>query len=430
MKSKVSVIALIVIVIIASWGISFNNQHKKAERLSAIKQEIKTNEKLGVYKRVISLYKELITLDDKNIELYSKLANSYKNVEQNKNYEETCNVIIKKFPNNIRGYLELAKYYAKDERHDVVIELHNRLPESLINNKEFIDIYKNSEYKFIYLSRSYQDISQFTNDFAVVEQKDLYGYVDKGTSEVIDPKFTSAKAFIEDKAAVFNKNEWYFIDKEGDKILATSEKVEDLHSISEGYASVKINGKYGFVDEKFNKVKIDYDYTTNFYNGVAAVKKGDKWSIISKDFKAVTGYIYEDIVFDDSNICSRNGIIFAKKDGKYSMLDLTGTSITKDTYEAVKMFASAEPAALKKNSKWGFVNSKGKVIIDFKYDDADSFSLGIAPVSINGKWGYINLKGEIVIPNEFDGAKPFYKSGVASVKVESVYRFIELIKYR
>jgi len=43
MRNKMSVIALIVLVIIASWELSFNNQHKKAERLKTIKQEIKIN---------------------------------------------------------------------------------------------------------------------------------------------------------------------------------------------------------------------------------------------------------------------------------------------------------------------------------------------------------------------------------------------------
>ena len=430
MKSKWNVIALIVIVIIATWGLSFINQHNKIVRVKTLKQEIKINEDLGVYKTAISQYKELIAVDQKNIEWYYKLAKAYNKVNQFENYEKACDLIISKFPEDITGYLELAKYYDKDQRYDKIIELYNTLPKSLKNNKEFDVVYKNSEYKFSYLSRSYQEIGRFLRTFAVVKEKDLYGYVDESTLDVITAKFKIARPFIEDKAAVFNDNEWFFVDKDGDKILATKEKVEDLYSISEGYASAKFDGKYGFVDDKFNKVKIEYDYTTNFYNGVAAVKKGDKWAIINKEFKDLTGFVYDDVVFDEFNICSRNGAIFAKKDGKYLMLDLSGKTLTKDTYDAVKMFVSTQPVAVKKGDKWGFVDKKGKVIIDYKYEDAESFSLGLAPVSINGKWGYIDLKGELVITNEFDGAKPFYKSGVASVKSDNMYRFIQLIKYR
>lgn len=430
MKNKASVIAIILAVVVLAWGLTFYKEQKKAERLIEIKQEIQANEELGVYKKVINLYEELITIDKKNIKWYNQLADAYYNIEEYGNFQKSCEVIISKFPNDISGYLKLAQFYQKDNSHDKIIELYKRLPQNLKEDKDFNEIYKKSQYQFNYLARAYDEILQFGSDYAAVKTQNLYGYVDKSTSEAVKVKFHIARPYIEDKAAVYDGEQWYFIDKDGDKILATKEKVEDLFSFSEGYAVAKIGGKYGFVDANFKKVHMEYDYATNFLNGIAAVKMDDKWAIINNKFKKITDYAYDDVLFDEFNICSRSGVIFAEKDGKYQMLNLTGKNITKDDYESARVFSSKEPTAVKKDGKWGFVDIKGKKIIDYKYEDAGPFNLGLAPVRIDGKWGFINLKNELVISNDFDGAEPFNSTGVTSVKIGNIYRFIQLIKYR
>ncbi|MDB9310688.1 WG repeat-containing protein [Aphanizomenon sp. CS-733/32] len=37
------------------------------------------------------------------------------------------------------------------------------------------------------------------------------------------------------------------------------------------------------------------------------------------------------------------------------------------------------------NGKWGFINNSGQLLIPSKFDDALSFSEGLAAVTINGK---------------------------------------------
>lgn len=45
-----------------------------------------------------------------------------------------------------------------------------------------------------------------------------------------------------------------------------------------------------------------------------------------------------------------------------------------------------------------------EVIIDPQYEDADSFSQGLAAVKKDGKWGYSDMEGNTVIPFQFDYA--------------------------
>jgi hypothetical protein len=48
------------------------------------------------------------------------------------------------------------------------------------------------------------------------------------------------------------------------------------------------------------------------------------------------------------------------------------------------------------NSKCGFINNRGQLLIPCKFDDALSFSEGLAAVTINGKEHLIDKTGNIV----------------------------------
>jgi len=52
--------------------------------------------------------------------------------------------------------------------------------------------------------------------------------------------------------------------------------------------------------------------------------------------------------------------------------------------------------------KWGYINSKGEVVIDFIYDYAGFFTDGTAVVSLNDLYGLIDSDGNIVIKPKYD----------------------------
>lgn len=429
MKNKWIAILLILAVIIVAWTSVIYTQRSKEEKIKNISSQIQANTEVGAYKSTISLYKEIISLDGSNIDWYKKYAQSYYNIGKYKGYEDICNMIIKKFPNQKDGYQMLLKYFSETSKHAKVISTYKDIPDSLKNDSELKKIYKLSEWQYSLLSWSYDYADMFSGGYSVIGSNGVFGYADVSTNEAIAPKFEIARPFIGDKAAVYKDKEWYFIDTDGDKVLATKDKIEDLYSFSEGYAAAKIGGKCGYVDKNFNKYYFDFEQTTNFYNGVAAVKKNGKWAIIDNGFKKITDFIYDDIVIDNANLCSRKKVIFAKANGKYHMLNNKGQNITNETFEDARLFYD-NLAAVKNNGKWGFVNREGKLVIKYKYDDAKSFNYSIASVKLNDEWGYINDKDEVVVDYGFEDAFPIGPSGITVIKSGKRYHFIQFIKYR
>ncbi len=67
-----------------------------------------------------------------------------------------------------------------------------------------------------------------------------------------------------------------------------------------------------------------------------------------------------------------------------------------------------------KGGKWGFMDEKGKVVIEPQYDGAGDFSEGLAWVGKGLLRGYIDKAGEMVIQPKFGWAADFH-SGMAAV---------------
>ena len=67
-----------------------------------------------------------------------------------------------------------------------------------------------------------------------------------------------------------------------------------------------------------------------------------------------------------------------------------------------------------------------------KYDDVWTFSEGLAKVKRNGKWGFINTKGEEVIPCKYDdiyyhsnGNRVYFLDGLALVRIGDKCGFVD-----
>lgn len=84
-------------------------------------------------------------------------------------------------------------------------------------------------------------------------------------------------------------------------------------------------------------------------------------------------------------------------------------------YEKLKKFSEGY-AAVCKDDKWGYINTKGKEIIQCQYSDVNSFHEGYAAVCKDDKWGYVNTQGEELVKCQYSDAFPFYEGYAAVCK--------------
>jgi hypothetical protein len=75
--------------------------------------------------------------------------------------------------------------------------------------------------------------------------------------------------------------------------------------------------------------------------------------------------------------------------------------------------------------KWGYINKKGEVSIQPKYDEARDFSENLAAVNYKGKWGYININGNLTIKPTYRAAFNFYNNLALVQTFSYSYYFID-----
>lgn len=78
-----------------------------------------------------------------------------------------------------------------------------------------------------------------------------------------------------------------------------------------------------------------------------------------------------------------------------------------------------------KGDKWGYIDKKGRFVIEPQFDSIDVFSEGFAAVAVDGKIGFIDKTGNMVIAPQFDGLNGGFCDGLACVSHDGQWNYID-----
>lgn len=180
--------------------------------------------------------------------------------------------------------------------------------------------------------------------------------------------------------------------------------------------------KLKYVDRFLNIIQNLDSYVpgSNFINGVATVTldtQMSKWIYVDKQGKQVidTQYSWANNFSKDSPY-----IAYARTvDGKEIILNREGREFffESDTSIIIINDYNEGLASYWSSTGYGFLDSKGRMIIKPRYKWVQKFSHGLSAVSVNGRdWGYIDSQDNVVIPFKFKNAGNF-SEGYAVVGV-------------
>lgn len=249
-------------------------------------------------------------------------------------------------------------------------------------------------------------------------QKNLFGYKDSLLNMAAIPaKYSFADRHFEGLARVESDGKWGFIAFSGKEVIPLI--YDDALNMKDSLAAIKKDGKWGFINHSGNVIiPIKYDLVTSFNEKRAAIFKNNYWGFVDPQGHEVLECVfgYDDNVYP----VYKSGLANVKFRENWGYVDLKGKIAIEFKYEYALPF-DGEIAAVQLDGKWGFVNRKGKEIIPLKYDISDSFPVfkdGLCPVSIEGKYGYINRNGEEIIPLIYDYSSNF-ENGKGPVRLGS-----------
>ncbi|HEX3253432.1 MAG TPA: WG repeat-containing protein [Pyrinomonadaceae bacterium] len=270
----------------------------------------------------------------------------------------------------------------------------------------------------------------FSEGLAVVQVDGKWGYIDTSGRIVIEPKYSVARKFSEGLARVQASGEaysygglWGFINRSGQFVIAAQlgelEGVsEDAYDFHDGLAMIQAGGLTGFIDKAGNTViSPRFQYAYPFNEGLATATEGSerKWGYID-----TTGAWVVTPRFDSASLFS-NGFGPVSLNGTCGYVDKTGELKLIPRFKRAEKDCAAVWGSFDSGlsrwmigDKYGFINTRGDVVIKPEFDLTFDFAEGMAFVKKNGKYGFVDQTGKLAIEPQFYFARDF-RNGLAKV---------------
>jgi len=243
------------------------------------------------------------------------------------------------------------------------------------------------------LENKYDEISQiYLKDYYLVKEEGKQKLIDSKGSTIIENGFDEIKAATSNGVIFVKDNLYGEINSLGE--ITIQAKYEDLKESKEGIYIAKLNNKYGIINQQ-EEEKLAFEYSGIIYNEEARLYLAEnfdyKTAIIDDKFNVKLTGILSEINIEESYIRMRVGDEY-----KYYNLkceEKSNTSILKDN----TIFLS------KKNGKYGFIDKRGNVVVDYIYDDAtEQNEYGYAAIKKNGLWGSVDKDGKVIIEPKYN----------------------------
>jgi len=305
----------------------------------------------------------------------------------------------------------------------------------------------------------YQNAKDFSEGYAAVKTNKLFGFVNKAGKEVVPPQFDDVLSFHGSLAAVQKDHLWGYINRQGSLVLPYRYHEAENFSTGSYHQVLACVGIYRSKEEAGDVGGNEEDENTGI--GVILSRETDS---------AIVDYVipggpasFSGVLPGDKIIMINGGYIFRRYDilnklkgskGSEVVLGIKRKGVEFLSYRVIRgdipkiykgcintsgkivvpflydnLHLSSGPLILvSKNNKYGYINETGESVIPRIYADAEDFSSGLAAVKSNEKWGYINSSGKVVISFKYSQAKNF-NYGLAPVEFNGQWGYLDKSGY-
>lgn len=430
---------LVVITLLAILGYGWVVSIKSISRVDEINEQNRLTEladsyySKGLYIRAIPEYKNALKINTvNNPEIESRLLNTYYRYEDMEEYTRLVEKRHEKGTAKEEEYIESAKYLIEKFRYSSGMELLKKGLDAL-HSEKIRRFYEDNRYAYNMRTTGFKEaLSVSTAKHIPVSDgnkwyyADDYGEVTKGYDQVTT---FNGKGY----AIISIDGRYYTINSSGDRYGVDETGVKKVLGLSGSRVIAEYDGKVRYFDYDFKPIGGDnfiFDGITVESEAKIAVKSKDKWKLIESGGKDITDYIIDDVAVNSLGCAYFGNIAMLKYGNEWFMCDNTGNKLSEVGYSGAKAPEDMEGpiAVCNAEKKWGFVDRSGKQIIDFKYDDAYSFSNGLAAVKDGDYWKYISVYDRAEIEGGYEMAHPFH-NGFTTVKLPEGIAFLRLDYY-
>ena len=243
------------------------------------------------------------------------------------------------------------------------------------------------------LENKFDEIKQiYLNNYYIVKENGVDKIINSSGEQILENLVNQVQSATQ-RGFIIKENDLYGeVNSLGEKLIES--KYQDLKEIKEGIYLAKQNDKYGIIDINEN-IKVQFEYANISYNDKAnlfiAEDENFNTSIFDKEYNKKIEGVLTELNTEKSYIRMR--INDEYKYYNFNCEEKENTEILTDN----TLFLS------KKDGKYGYVDKKGNVVVEYIYDDAtEQNEYGFVAVKKDGLWGSLNSEGKEVIEPKYN----------------------------
>lgn len=261
----------------------------------------------------------------------------------------------------------------------------------------------------------YQAIIPGVDQQIIAKRNDYWAILDQYESRVTTFKYDSIQVGTDGLYAVKFLSRWGIMDKNGN--WRVHPKFEEIKS--HGKLMVARRGRgYSYYRDGLFMFKSTSSVSGTIGNFLVVADEDEQQGLLDPQGNWLVLPEYASI--------RRTGDLFIlQREDSLEMIDLGGRMIASYATGFQEAGQVAEEyLSVKKNGRWGFMDSKARLRISNRYEEVKPFSEGQAAIKLRGKWGFINVDEKLTIQPFYDFVLPF-KNGLAVVKSDGLYGLID-----
>ncbi|MCL2249070.1 MAG: WG repeat-containing protein [Oscillospiraceae bacterium] len=414
----------------AAWYVAVNTSSTTEKQLLLINEAVQMMES-GIYIRAVPLLEEAANYDAAyTAKAEKELKRAYLELMENRGFTRRYTTLLEKQLSRkdvaSEVFIEAAEFYLNSQKIGTALTI---LKDGLkrINCPEIEKLYEKSRYAYELSWVRYDEVTAMFDGTAGVLNEGKWGIARTDGTLIIPNKYDKISTFFQGIAIVREGGEIYAIDEKTNRLAVPEQAITDFKNLSGGRVALKTDEGWRRASSDLESGAKVFEDIGMYSEGFVSAKTDGKWGVIDLGTDWLIAPKYEGIVMDELGRSVGQTAVFVK-DGDVVKLFSGGKWIGEE-FDDARPFSNEGYASVKKNGKWGFIDTTGELKIDYKFDDALSFSGHLAAVREGEHWGFINLQGDIVIAAEFYDVKCF-SQGSAPVKTDRGWQFLTLIEFK
>jgi hypothetical protein len=185
------------------------------------------------------------------------------------------------------------------------------------------------------------------------------------------------------------------------------EKYDYIGEFKENYARIKIDRKWGFINQDFKIViQPSYDHIENFKDGIAAVKVSNRWFLINKLGKKVLPGSFDRIGrFDFKTLVP----VVVSNNRYWNFINIESKKAYK--YATSQFYINKDSImTLYYKNKQLIIDKNGKPVLPYYFENISYAEKNRFIIKAKNRYGVIDATIKNIIPPVYDNISPIYQN--------------------